>query len=239
VIRIGTSGWTYDHWKGRFYPEDLTQKHWLEYYTTIFNTVELNATFYRIPKSSVAEGWFRRTAEDFRFAVKVTRLITHVHRMKNCEDRIEWFFRNLAPLSEKICAYLLQLPPSFIPDEDLLRDFTRLLPPAKYIFEFRNRDCYTKPLAGVLREFGAGFCIHDFPERESPLWVTSDTVYIRFHGYRHRYGGDYPENVLEEWAERIRGWSRKGLDVYGYFNNDAEGNAVKNAQMLKNLVEDI
>ncbi len=233
---IGTSGWTYKHWRGEFYPEGLAQKNWLGYYAERFGTVELNASFYRIPKSSVAEGWYRRTPESFRFAVKVSRLITHVHRLKNCEDSVEWFFRDMAPLSEKTSAYLLQLPPSFVPDEELLRHFMKQLPAGRYVFEFRNKDCYTDQIADALREMGAGFCIHDFPGRESPSWVTSDIVYIRFHGYRHRYGGDYPERKLEDWAKKIVQWSDGGRDVFAYFNNDAEGNAVKNAVSLRNMI---
>jgi len=236
LIRIGTSGWTYRHWRGRFYPKGLAQKNWLEYYAERFNTVELNASFYRIPKSSVAEGWNRRTPAGFRFAVKVSRLITHMHRLKNCEDSVEWFFRDMAPLSGKISVYLLQFPPSFVPDEDLLRGFMKLLPTGRYVFEFRNKDCYTGQIADTLREIEAGFCIHDFPGRESPLWITSDFVYIRFHGYRQRYGGDYPQSVLGNWAGKIRGWSDEGRDVFAYFNNDAGGNAVKNAVSLRNML---
>ena len=201
--------------------------------------MELNASFYRIPKSSVSEGWYRRTPENFRFAVKVSRLVTHVHRLKDCKDSLEWFFENMAPLKEKASVFLLQLPPSLVPDRGLLREFTGLLPAGRYVFEFRNKECYDQPFVDVLREVGIGFCIHDFPGRESPLWVTSDFAYIRFHGYKQRYGGDYPEDELEKWAEQIGAWVDEGLDVFAYFNNDAEGNAVKNALFLRNLLKDM
>ena len=107
----------------------------------------------------------------------------------------------------------------------------------RYVFEFRNKDCYTGQIADTLGEIGAGLCIHDFPGRESPLWVTSEIVYLRFHGYRQRYGGDYPDEVLEQWAKKIIRWSQDGQDVFAYFNNDAEGNAVKNAVSLRNMIE--
>ncbi len=115
LVRIGTSGCTYKHWRGKLYPEGLAQKKWLEFYSRRFSTVELNASFYHIPKSSVARGWKERTGEGFRFAVKVSRLITYVHRLKDCGEAVSWFFREMEPLNEKVLAYLLQFPPYFSP----------------------------------------------------------------------------------------------------------------------------
>lgn len=238
MIRIGTSGWTYQHWRGTFYPENLPQREWLEYYAEQFDTVELNASFYRIPKSGVSESWKRRTPDAFRFSVKMSRLITHVHRLEHCEEVMKWFFEALAPLSEKITAFLLQLPPSLCPEPPALRAFLEQLPPgSRYVFEFRNPDAYRGAIPEILSEHGAGFCIHDLTGLESPLLVTSNLVYVRFHGHRGRYAGSYPDELLYEWVKRIMVWTEQGRDVLCYFNNDIGGNAVHNAQTLRSFLE--
>jgi len=237
MIRVGTSGWTYKHWKGDFYPEDVPQRRWLEYYTKHFSTVELNASFYRIPKAATARGWAGRTPAQFRFAVKASRLITHVHRLSGCEETLQWFFRNLEPLEEKVCAYLFQLPPSFSPQPELLESFLSLLPPVnRYVLELRNAECYAGPVPELLAKRGVGFCIHDLKGRETPEVVTSSLVYVRFHGPGGRYAGSYSDEALERWASRISSWSDQGRDVLAYFNNDVGGDAVRNARTLREKI---
>jgi uncharacterized protein YecE (DUF72 family) len=209
---------------------------WLEYYAEQFDTVELNASFYRIPKSTVAEGWCLRTPGNFRFSVKVSRLITHVRRLVDCENELNWFFSALKPLHTKTAAFLLQFPPSFSPDVRLLSEFMSMLPQGnRYVFEFRNPDAYGGLIPEMLAEGGASFCIHDLAGCETPSLVTSDLVYIRFHGSTGRYAGDYPDEALAEWAQKIRVWERQGKQVFAYFNNDLGGNAVKNAATLLQL----
>lgn len=237
MTRIGTSGWTYKHWKGDFYPEKLPQKRWLEHYAESFDTVELNASFYHIPKASTARGWAERTPPDFRFAVKVSRLITHVHKLRGCEETVEWFFRELEPLRDKVAAYLFQLPPSFSPQPERLETFFSLLPyNNRYAFELRNPESYSGAVPELLERYGIAFCIHDLPGRETPDIVTSSLVYVRFHGTVGRYSGSYSDAELELWASRIRSWSDQGRDVLVYFNNDIGGHAIRNARTLYNKI---
>lgn len=238
MIRIATSGWTYQHWKGDFYPDDVPRKRWLEHYAGCFDTVELNASFYHIPKAVTARGWAERTPAGFRFAVKVSRLITHVHRLNDCEDTVEWFFRELEPLREKVAAYLLQLPPSFVPTSERLESFLCGLPRGnRYVLELRNPAAYEGRIPQLLKQHGVAFCIHDFSGRETPLLVTSPLVYVRFHGTGGRYSGSYPDEALKGWAARLRSWHGEGREVLVYFNNDVGGHAVRNAQTLRRLVQ--
>ncbi len=237
MIRIGTSGWTYKHWKGDFYPQDVPQRRWLEYYAEHFDTVELNASFYHIPKASTAQGWAERTSADFRFSVKVSRLITHVHKLVGCEQTVEWFFRELKPLQHKIAAFLLQLPPSFLPEPERLESFFSLLPREnRYVLELRNPQAYSGALPELLEKLGISFCIHDLQGSETPLLATAPLLYLRFHGYAGRYSGSYPDSELGKWAERVRSWAAEGRDVLVYFNNDIGGHAVRNAETLRNLL---
>jgi uncharacterized protein YecE (DUF72 family) len=233
MIRIGTSGWTYRHWKGDFYPEKLPQRRWLEYYTEHFSTVELNASFYHIPKASTARGWYERTPSDFRFTVKVSRLITHVRKLSGCEETVEWFFRELEPMRDRIAAFLFQLPPSFLPQPESLKSFLSLLPQNnRYVFELRNPEGYSGAVPELLERFGIAFCIHDLQGRETPHLITSSPVYIRFHGTGGRYSGSYSEAELDKWASRIQSWSDEGREVLAYFNNDIGGFTVRNAKTL-------
>jgi uncharacterized protein YecE (DUF72 family) len=233
MIRVGTSGWTYKHWKGTFYPQDLPQRRWLEYYTDHFATVELNSSFYHIPQASTARGWAERTPPDFRFAVKLSRLITHVKKLEQCQETLEWFFRELEPLREKVAAYLFQLPPSFLPQPESLQNFISLLPRHnRYVFELRNPDGYAGTIPQLLERYGIAFCIHDLQGRETPHLVTSSLVYVRFHGAGGRYSGSYSESELAKWASRIRRWADQGREVLAYFNNDIGGFAVGNARTL-------
>ncbi len=237
-IFIGTSGWTYDHWVGRFYPQNLPRKKWFEYYCARYPAVELNASFYRIPTIKAIQGWHSRSPEDFRFSVKISRLITHVHRLKDCEREIDWFFRNFEPLHSKIGVYLAQLPPTLKCNPELIRNFKKLLPPKSrpLTFEFRNASWYTPETYAALRELGFSFCIHDMSGLDTGRIIAADPVYIRFHGYDSQYGGDYPESVLREWAKWIKSASRKHTRVYGFFNNDINACAVKNSAELAGFV---
>lgn len=234
-VFIGTSGWTYDHWLGRFYPENLPRKRWFEYYCEHYRTVELNASFYRIPTIKAVEGWERRSPPDFVFSIKISRLITHVHKLHNCEREIDWFFTNFAPLRPKIGVYLAQLPPTLKCNPELIANFSRLLPKEAWpmAFEFRNASWYNEEVYSALRELGFSFCIHDMAGHQTDRIVTAEPVYLRFHGYGSRYGGNYPGAVLLDWAKWIKAASRKHGRVFGFFNNDINACAVKNSRTLK------
>ena len=152
-VLLGTSGWSYDHWKERFYPQNLSRNKWFEYFTEQFDTVELNASFYRIPTVKITEGWKERSPDGFRFSVKVSRLITHVKKLKDCRKELEWFFSVFEPLKEKVCIYLLQLPPNLKVDIPRLEDFSKLLPSENnYAFEFRNPTWYSEEVYEFLSE---------------------------------------------------------------------------------------
>jgi uncharacterized protein YecE (DUF72 family) len=237
LIRIGTSGWTYPHWKGDFYPEKVPQKRWLEYYAQHFDTVELNASFYHIPRAATTRGWAERTPPEFRFAVKVSRLITHVHKLAGCEETVAWFFREFEPLAPKTAAYLFQLPPAFAPRPERLESFLRLLPPGnRYAFELRHPESYAGAVPEILARHGVAFCIHDLAGLETPDLVTASLVYLRFHGPGGRYAGSYTAAELARRAARIRDWAGQGRDVLATFNNDIGGQAIRNAATLADLI---
>ncbi|MFW6244995.1 MAG: DUF72 domain-containing protein [Fibrobacterota bacterium] len=236
ALMLGTSGWTYNHWKEVFYPADVPKKRWFEYFSRHFDTVEINASFYRIPTPKVTQGWADRSPDSFRFAVKMSRLITHVRKLRNCEHELEWFFSSFEPLREKIAIYLIQLPPSLKYDPGRLGEFLDLLPKGKFALEFRNTSWYRDEIYDLLSSRGVAFCVHDMPGLQTERIVTGSSVYLRFHGYFDLYGGDYPDSVLENWANWIRQRHSEGVDVFGYFNNDLEGFAVKNCLRLKEML---
>jgi uncharacterized protein YecE (DUF72 family) len=238
-VHLGTSGWTYDHWLDRFYPPEIPKKKWFEFYCSHFPTVELNASFYRIPKPAVVEGWEKRSPPGFVFSIKVSRLITHIKRLKNCRKEIDWFFTTFSGLRKKIGAYLFQLPPTLKFDGELLRDFIPQLPrDTPLVFEFRDSQWLNDETCAILDEYKAGFCIADRGDPATEKRVIGGLAYIRFHGYRVDYGGSYPDAVLRQWALWISAQRKKGITVFAYFNNDRDGFAVQNCLKLREMVGD-
>ncbi len=235
-IFIGTSGWTYRHWRGRFYPEGLPQRRWLEYYTEHFNTVELNASFYRIPAENTVKNWYRRTPDKFRFAVKGSRIVTHLKKLKDCEETLKLFYRIFEPMGKKLGVVLYQLPPSIHYDPEVLARFLEALPRnIKHVIEFRHPSWFNNNTYEILEDNGAYFCVSDYPGREAPQICVGDIGYLRFHGYKKRYGGEYPPEHLAETGKIVRRWAEEGKMVFAYFNNDAEGFAVRNAKQLQEI----
>ena len=233
-IRIGTSGWYYDHWKELFYPAGLPKSKWFEHYAGHFDTVEINNTFYHLPKEQTLQRWHRLAPKGFLYAVKANRYITHIKRLKDTSEALKRFFERVGLLKSHLGPILYQLPPSLHKDLDLLGSFIKLLPkkpPA--VFEFRHESWYCDDTFELLGEFGVGFCIHDMPGKESPKSIVSDIIYIRFHGSTGRYSGSYPRPALETWAKWLKSQSKKARAIYAYFNNDAHANAIKNARTLK------
>ncbi len=235
-IRIGTSGWHYWHWAGLFYPEDLPKSDWLKFYAKSFDTVELNNTFYHLPKLSSVKTWYKQTPKNFLYAVKASRYITHIKRLKDVSEELNLFYRTIAPLKSKLGPILFQLPPSFKKNLKRLEDLLKLLPKRKLAaIEFRNDSWYTQDTYDLLNEYGAGFCTHDLPGLESPRIVTGKLIYLRFHGTESRYAGNYSSSALQNYAN----WLKENLKItpaaYIYFNNDYNAYAVKNACELRNM----
>ncbi len=232
-LYIGTSGWVYNHWRGIFYPEGLAQARWLEFYNHHFPTVELNNSFYHLPSEKAFTAWRERSSEGFVYAVKVSRLITHLKKLRNVEEALENFLSRAKILGRKLGPLLYQLPPNMSRNDALLESFLRLLPPELcHVFEFRNESWLDAPVFALLREHNVGFCIYDMPGLTTPLVATADFAYIRFHGSADLYGSCYSEAELEEWAERITKLEQGLTSVYIYFNNDAQAFAVSNAKTL-------
>ncbi|KPK37234.1 MAG: hypothetical protein AMJ65_15070 [Phycisphaerae bacterium SG8_4] len=236
-LRIGTSGWYYDHWKDVFYPAGLTKGKWFEHYAQNFDTVEINNTFYHLPKEQTLNRWHDIAPEGFLYAVKANRFITHIKRLKDAAQPLERFFERVRLLGKNLGPVLYQLPPSLHKDLDLLGGFVKLLPkkpPA--VFEFRHESWYADDTFKLLTEANVGFCIHDMPGTESPRVVTSGTIYVRFHGRSSRYAGSYPKSALQEWATWLKEKARNTRSIYAYFNNDIQGHAIKNAKQLTELL---
>jgi uncharacterized protein YecE (DUF72 family) len=243
MILIGTSGYNYPHWwNGAFYPSHLPQRKWLEFYSDYFDTVELNVSFYRLPKKEVFGGWYKRTPERFSFAVKGSRFITHIKRLKDCREPLSLLLDNASLLKEKLGVILWQLPPRFKFQKERLEEFGVLLstlPRSKTIrhaFEFRDESWFCQEAFRILGEFNFAFCIAHGSGLPYMERVTSNFVYLRFHGGELLYGSNYSDKELKGWAEKIEGWEKKNKTVFVYFNNDAYGFAIKNALTLKKLV---
>jgi uncharacterized protein YecE (DUF72 family) len=234
---IGTSGWHYDGWRRVFYPEKLPKKDWLAFYAGRFPTVELNNSFYRLPTEAAFRAWHDATPPGFTFAVKASRFITHVKRLKDCTEPLANFMSRATLLKDKLGPVLYQLPSSFHRDDARLADFLAKLPGGRHVIEFRHASWLVDEVFDMLRRRGTGCCVFDMPELQSPLLATADFAYIRFHGTGSRYSGSYPDAVLGDWAGNIAPLAR-GLDaVYVYFNNDVSGAALRNAATLRDFLE--
>ncbi len=231
---VGTSGWYYDDWKGRFYPEKLPRAKWLEFYARHFTTVELNNTFYRLPSEEAFTKWYDSSPPGFAFAVKVSRFITHIKRLKNCDEALGNFMSRTTLLKDKLGPRLYQLPPGLHRDDDLLTAFLERLPrELKHVIEFRHQSWLVEDVFDILRRYRVGFCVFDMPRLECPLLATTNFAYIRFHGRDSLYSSCYADEELADWAGRIAELAQNLDAVYIYFNNDIEGYALKNAEAIK------
>jgi len=236
TVRIGTSGWNYRHWKGRFYPENLPMRRWLEFYAEHFDTVELNASFYRLPSEKTVKGWKTRTPADFLWSVKAPRKITHIARLRGVHEYLEEFLKRMELLEEKLGPVLFQLPPSLKYDHKVLEDFGHLVKKLRYpVLEVRNKSWLIDDCIETLKSCNIALCISHssgrFPCFDEVL--TANFVYIRFHGPDKLYASRYGDKRLEEWAEKIKAWN---LPTFVYLNNDFEGYALEDAFTLKQLL---
>jgi len=237
-IRIGTSGYHYKDWVGRYYPAGTRSNEMLAHYLRDFDTVELNNTFYQLPNESTFDSWRDSTPRDFLYAVKGSRFITHMIKLKDAERGLINFMPRTERLGPKLGPILWQLPPGWKVNVERLEEFLSLLPPQhRYTFELRNETWMTDAVLEVLQKYNAAFCIYELAGYQSPLEITADWTYIRLHGpTAFKYQGSYSDAQLTEWAQRIRTWSRKMKAVYVYFDNDDSAYAVDNALTLKRFL---
>ena len=237
-VRVGCSGWNYDSWRGRLYPEGLGRSRWLSRYAEVFDTVEVNSTFYRLASPKAAARWVEATPDDFLFAAKASRYLTHVRRLRNIEQGIGRYYECLEPLvdSPKLGPIVWQLPPNFQRDDDVLAGLLEALPPGRHCIEFRHRSWFADDVYAALRRGGAALVIADHPKWPFQAHeLTTDWTLVRLHhGHRGRRG-NYSRSELDEWARRIRGWRRRA-EVLVYLNNDWEGFAVENAKYLRKVL---
>jgi uncharacterized protein YecE (DUF72 family) len=235
---IGTSGWHYEHWRGLFYPEKLAKARWLEFYAGHFTTVELNNTFYRLPSENAFDSWRDSTPADFTFAVKVSRFITHIKRLKAVGEPVERFIARAGILGNKLGPLLYQLPPNMHRNDDRLESFLSTLPPAvRHVIEFRHESWLDEKVFDILRRYNVGFCIFDMPDVTCPIVATADFAYIRFHGSTGLYYSCYSDGELMSWAKRLKDLAHNLKAVYVYFNNDAGAYAISNARTLRAYLE--
>jgi uncharacterized protein YecE (DUF72 family) len=243
-LLIGTSGWTYASWKGPFYPKDLPSQDYLRFYAAEFPTTEVNYSFYHLPKPSTYERWRTLVPDEFVFAVKASRFITHIKRLHDVTDAWKTFIDNASVLGPHLGPILFQFPPSFRVNRGTLAGFLKMAErrvpqhsPLRLVCEFRHDSWFTEETYRLLQRHGIALCIADgskYPRRDV---ITADFAYIRYHGRDKMFASDYTDKELSEEAAQIRRYRRQGLDVYVYFNNDALGYAVKNARSLKAVLE--
>ncbi|MDI6801196.1 MAG: DUF72 domain-containing protein [Thermodesulfovibrionales bacterium] len=238
-LRIGCSGFNYWDWKDNFYPADLPQRKWFEYYCTIFNTVELNVTFYRLPLAKTFDKWYKETPDGFAFSLKGSRFITHIKRLLTVEESVRLFFERASGLKEKLRVVLWQFSPGLKIDIERLKKFLALLKkyPVRNTLEFRHKSWTTNEVVNLCKEYNASLCMADWPEFLDDLPVTSDFVYIRRHGERGSYATCYSKTALKKDAKRIKNYLENGRDVFIYFNNDYQGYAPRNARELMEMVK--
>ena len=242
VVRIGCSGWHYTGWKGVVYPAELAPAEWLRAYAGRFDTVEVNNSFYRLPSRETFAGWREQVSRGFLFSIKASRFLTHIKRLTDPEEPLLRLLTRANALGPMLGPVLYQLPPRWFPDAERLETFLAALPKRtsdnsrhrlRHVLEVRDPRGYAPWVLDLLRRYDVTLCMHDMPGSETPLATVGPFAYLRFHGYGIKYGGSYPDDVLDEWARWIRGVLATGRDVYAYFNNDVNGDAVWDAERLR------
>jgi len=244
ALNIGTSGWSYRHWSGIFYPEEIKPDKYLEYYTSRFNCVELNSSFYHLPLKTTIKGWVNRTPLEFKFCPKMSRFITHQKKLADIEGALKRYFNVFEEMKDKLGPVLIQLPPGLSYDKSLICDFLDLIKNYyghyRFALETRHKSWIRDEVFDLLSGYRIAFVIADsgnrFPYFET---VTADFAYLRFHGREQLYASDYSENDLRLYAEKISGWLNEDEEVWVFFNNDYHGFAVKNAEKLREMVKQV
>lgn len=236
VLRVGCSGWQYRHWRGGFYPATLSQACWLEHYATRFDTVEINSSFYRLPSSTAFASWRARRPAGFVYAVKASRFLTHMKKLKDPEDPLALFFSHADALGRALGPVLYQLPPNWPVNLERLERFLAALPGGRrHVMEYREPSWYCPAVLERLASHGVALCLHDMAGSESGVRRVGPFAYVRFHGLS-RYAGSYGDEVLKGWADWLSGELHSGRDVYAYFNNDLGGHAPRDAVRLREMI---
>lgn len=241
-IHIGTSGWSYRHWKNEFYPPGMKPTDYLSYYAKIFDITELNTCFYHIPRDTTIEGWKEKVPKGFKFCAKMSRFVTHIKRLKEAEPSLEKFFNAFAPLKDKMGPVLIQLPPSLKFDYDIAENFYTLLREEykgyEFVMEVRHETWLENDSLNLMTRFNIGVVVSQsgsrFPYSEM---VTAKNIYVRFHGPEQLYASSYSDEQLVYFAEKFKEWSEEGHDVWAFFNNDINGHAYENAKRLEQFVD--
>lgn len=235
ATHIGTSGWSYKHWKGRFYPEDLPVSRWLDFFVQHFHTVEVNNSYYRWPSDAAFTSWQERLPDGFLMTIKAPRPLTHYKRLNEPDEWIDRIAHSLGLLQKKFAIFLVQLPHNFAVNNERLAYFLEHLPRwIRTTVEFRHPSWNTEETFAILERYGAAYCVMSGPGLPCILRATAPFVYVRMHGPdpTFMYRGSYPDADLKWWAERIKEWQGMGKEVFVYFNNDGEAHAVYNAEAL-------
>jgi uncharacterized protein YecE (DUF72 family) len=247
-VYIGTSGWSYPHWEKIFYPSRLSSKNKLKYFSQHFKTTEVNYSFYHLPRPATYQNWYIQTPVDFLFAVKASRFITHIKRLKGVKSAWKTFIKNALNLKKKLGPILFQLPPSFKTSEENIKRFKKFLKfitdyslpttnhKLKYAFEFRHKSWCNNKVYEILRKYNTAWVIADFPRYPKAERVTADFVYVRLHGSKVLFSSKYTKKELKDPAQKIKKWQKQRKDIFVYFNNDAQGFAIENAKTLKGLL---
>lgn len=236
-IRVGCSGWQYRHWRGDFYPATLPAQQWFAHYARHFDTVEINNTFYRLLEAPVFRAWRDRAPAGFTFAVKASRYLTHMKKLKDPEPPLERFFTRARAMGHALGPVLYQLPPRWPLNLERLEIFLHALPPrVQHVLEFREPSWYTGSVFALMERHRVSLCLHDMPGSASGRMQVGPLVYVRFHG-TERYSGSYTEAGLARWAEWLGARADAGTAVYAYFNNDIGGHAPRDAVRLRTMLQ--
>jgi uncharacterized protein YecE (DUF72 family) len=236
---VGCSGWEYAHWKGDFYPSAGPRTRWFQHYARVFDTVEINNSFYRLPPRQTMARWRLQAPAGFTYAVKASRFLTHMKKLKDANAPLSLLFDRALALGPHLGAVLYQLPPRWKADFGRLESFLRLVPrDVRQAIEFRDAAWHTEQTFELLRRYGVALCVHDMtgcmPARRS----VGPFVYVRFHGATAKYSGSYSDAQLQDWAEWIAAELAAGRDAFVYFNNDVGGHAPRNALRLREMVQE-
>ena len=239
-VRIGCSGWQYRHWRGTFYPSTLTQARWFAHYALHFDTVEINNTFYRLPEPATFVKWREQAPRQFLYAVKASRFLTHMKKLKDPRDPLLRFFDSARHLGSHLGPILYQLPPRWPLDLERLETFLRVVrdvwPYPVHAIEFREPSWQDDRVHALLKQYQVALCLHDMKGSATSRMTVGPFVYVRFHGVE-RYGGAYDDVSLDDWSDWLTARAAGGLDVYAYFNNDIGGHAPRDALRLRQRVQ--
>jgi uncharacterized protein YecE (DUF72 family) len=237
-VHVGCSGWQYRHWRGNFYPAELAQSRWLEHYASVFDTVEINNSFYRLPEAETFARWADRVPSRFIFAVKASRFLTHMKKLKDPEQPLDLLLSRAGALGRHLGPVLYQLPPGWKLDLGRLEHFLQALPArTRHAIEFRDPTWYADAVLRLLEKHGVALCLHDMPGSAKARVRVGPFVYARFHGADAKYGGAYPPERLAPWIDWLNTQRVIGVNAYVYFNNDVGGHAPRDAITLRRGLE--